>query len=716
MLQKQFGASLKIKTCKKITEKYYCFMRILIILFLSINLFSEEYKWVQDIINIDPEKFNYKEGSDKNLELYTKSLFVSGIKISPDGKSIAIQSDSEEFTQGIIISDFDKFLETGIEESAVAKIAIDNSKGDSDLGVSQLFLCNFEWASSEKILIELCGKRYDFIEGEIFFSLGVYRIFNLVTKEFKPFLYPYDSVAKKTTQGLADLYRPATFISRYDDEHALFSISENKRGFRYAHLRKIKLDKKGTSPIGEDIYVSKAPCQFKLKFRSTNYCDQSSIFVLDENKKPVLTFSNDNENIYAHLADNKTTKIDIELEEYGILGFSDNNLWLSGDPSGNSNGVSILDIQTNKIRAISPKECHSLLNYYFTVNGSSPYASMMECDGKKDVVFFDPDIRDAQILSSLSASFKDKNLSFGGWTENNDKALLQVSDSSSIADFFVLDLSEGKLKYLTTASNVPKELLHKNESRKFISRDGESIFGYFTKPKGKIKKLFVYVHGGPYGPRDYDSYDPFEQYLASQGIAVLKVNFRGSGGYGKNFMEKAYKEWGGMIMDDIADATKQIQDEYGLSRNDTCAGGASFGGYAALAMSYKYNDIYECVLGMMGVFDLKMLRDGTDGSIYTYQDDYDELMEDYLGNDEEKLIDFSPVFNASKIDTRVMMWTGLQDNITPIVHLKNMKNALDEQGKKYHAFTMTRLGHEYGEGEDMRAMFPVMKDYILNEL
>ena len=70
-------------------------------------------------------------------------------------------------------------------------------------------------------------------------------------------------------------------------------------------------------------------------------------------------------------------------------------------------------------------------------------------------------------------------------------------------------------------------------------------------------------------------------------------------------MEKAYKEWGGMIMDDIADATKQIQDEYGLSRNDTCAGGASFGGYAALAMSYKYNDIYECVLGMMGVFDLK---------------------------------------------------------------------------------------------------------------
>ena len=66
------------------------------------------------------------------------------------------------------------------------------------------------------------------LKGRFFFSLGVYRIFNLVTKEFKPFLYPYDSVAKKTTQGFADLYRPATFISRYDDEHALFSVSENR--------------------------------------------------------------------------------------------------------------------------------------------------------------------------------------------------------------------------------------------------------------------------------------------------------------------------------------------------------------------------------------------------------------------------------------------------------------------------------------------------------
>ena len=126
-------------------------------------------------------------------------------------------------------------------------------------------------------------------------------------------------------------------------------------------------------------------------------------------------------------------------------------------------------------------------------------------------------------------------------------------------------------------------------------------------------------------------------------MAVLKVNFRGSGGYGKQYEELGYQEWGGLIMDDVATATKIIQDELNISRDNTCVAGASFGGYAALTMSYKYPDLFECVVGMMGVYDLKMLRNGTDDSVYTQQgDEYFEIMEKYLGNDEANLIDFSP--------------------------------------------------------------------------
>ena len=135
----------------------------------------------------------------------------------------------------------------------------------------------------------------------------------------------------------------------------------------------------------------------------------------------------------------------------------------------------------------------------------------------------------------------------------------------------------------------------------------------------------------------------------------MKVNFRGSGGYGKNYEESGYKEWGGKIMDDIAHATIDIQRKFDISSKNTCIGGASFGGYAALTMAYKYPNILDCVVGMMGVYDLNMLRYGEDDSVYTQQDRYDEIMSDYLGENEGQLNDFSPINNVSKLDARILI-------------------------------------------------------------
>ena len=63
----------------------------------------------------------------------------------------------------------------------------------------------------------------------------------------------------KGSATFADRFKVATFISRYDDEHVLMSVPINKRGFRYAHLRKIRFDKRGVKPNGTDIYVSEDP-------------------------------------------------------------------------------------------------------------------------------------------------------------------------------------------------------------------------------------------------------------------------------------------------------------------------------------------------------------------------------------------------------------------------------------------------------------------------
>ena len=685
--------------------------------FFRISADDHEYGWVQDIVGIDENVFNYVEGSDPDLEMYLKSSFFTQVQLSPDGKHLAFQSKSDEFTEGLLVARTDDFLDPkkGLEKATVAKAAMENTS-DKVLGVPALYLCSFNWVTNSLILVEVCGKRFDRLQGEIFQNLGIFKLFNIKTKEFKNFIYPLEPPPKKGSSTFSDRYKPTTFISALDDEGLLMSVAENRRGFRYANLRKIFFDKRGTKPNGQNVYVSKEPCQFKTGYRVNSFCNTPFIYILDKDKKPVLTFSSDLDGVYAHYADDKTTKIDIDLEDYTPVGLKGKYLYLSETSGIGAHGVSVLNIETKKIQSIVPEDCHSILTSMSSLNDPIPYALGMECDGQKEIIYFDQKKRDAQILSQLAPSFPDKTITLGNWTDANDRALLVIEDSSVVSEVFMLDLKQGALKPIGRTSNVPKDRLHKMVSKKFTTRDGESIYGYLTMPKGKVKRLIVYIHGGPYGIRDFDSYDFSEQYLASKGAAILKVNYRGSGGYGKDFMEDAYKEWGGTLLNDIADATIAVQKEIGIGREQTCAFGASYGGYAALAMAYKYSELYECVAGGMGVYDMMILRDGSDESIYTNQDDYEETAEKFWGDDAERLIDFSPVFNADKMKSRILMWHGLQDPISPIVHMDLMKEALEDNNVPYQAFTMSKLGHTFGQKEDIKAHMPVLKDFLFDEL
>ena len=685
--------------------------------FFRISADDHEYGWVQDIVGIDENVFNYVEGSDPDLEMYLKSSFFTQVQLSPDGKHLAFQSKSDEFTEGLLVARTDDFLDPkkGLEKATVAKAAMENTS-DKVLGVPALYLCSFNWVTNSLILVEVCGKRFDRLQGEIFQNLGIFKLFNIKTKEFKNFIYPLEPPPKKGSSTFSDRYKPTTFISALDDEGLLMSVAENRRGFRYANLRKIFFDKRGTKPNGQNVYVSKEPCQFKTGYRVNSFCNTPFIYILDKDKKPVLTFSSDLDGVYAHYADDKTTKIDIDLEDYTPVGLKGKYLYLSETSGLGAHGVSVLNIETKKIQSIVPEDCHSILTSMSSLNDPIPYALGMECDGQKEIIYFDQKKRDAQILSQLAPSFPDKTITLGNWTDANDRALLVIEDSSVVSEVFMLDLKQGALKPIGRTSNVPKDRLHKMVSKKFTTRDGESIYGYLTMPKGKVKRLIVYIHGGPYGIRDFDSYDFSEQYLASKGAAILKVNYRGSGGYGKDFMEDAYKEWGGTLLNDIADATIAVQEEIGIGREQTCAFGASYGGYAALAMAYKYSELYECVAGGMGVYDMMILRDGSDESIYTKQDDYEETAEKFWGDEAERLIDFSPVFNADKMKSRILMWHGLQDPISPIVHMDLMKEALEDNNVPYQAFTMSKLGHTFGQKEDIKAHMPVLKDFLFDEL
>lgn len=131
------------------------------------------------------------------------------------------------------------------------------------------------------------------------------------------------------------------------------------------------------------------------------------------------------------------------------------------------------------------------------------------------------------------------------------------------------------------------------------------IVSYYTMPeeKGTPVPLIVLVHGGPW-TRDKWGYNPWHQWLANRGYAVLSINFRGSTGFGKAFMNAGDREWGGKMIDDIHSAVTDFINNMNIDRNRVGVMGTSFGGYAALMLVSRVPDHYACAIDVFGPTNL----------------------------------------------------------------------------------------------------------------
>jgi dipeptidyl aminopeptidase/acylaminoacyl peptidase len=210
-------------------------------------------------------------------------------------------------------------------------------------------------------------------------------------------------------------------------------------------------------------------------------------------------------------------------------------------------------------------------------------------------------------------------------------------------------------------------------------RDGVKIRGYLTTPNGKSKNLpmIVLVHGGPHGPFDDYDFNYETQLLASRGYAVLQVNYRGSGGRGREFMVSGYRRWGHEMQNDITDAVKWAIGFGVADRNRICIYGGSYGAYAALTGAYREPDMFKCAVGLSGIYDLPLMFNR--GDIKDLKSGV-RYLNDVLGSDEADLRERSPVYNAEKIKAAVFLIHGKEDERAPFEHAKRMREALQKAG------------------------------------
>lgn len=337
-------------------------------------------------------------------------------------------------------------------------------------------------------------------------------------------------------------------------------------------------------------------------------------------------------------------------------------------------------------------------------------------DGLPRKEFFDPQSKYATLYRKLERAFPQKNVTITSTTTAGDLALVFVESDRSPGDFYVFDVASNKATYVLSRQDwVDPERTMKVAPVDFAARDGKRIHGYLASPAGATSgkpPMIVYVHGGPFGIRDTWGYDRDVQMLAAHGYAVLQVNFRGSGGYGRAFKEAGRRQWGGTMQDDVTDATRWAIAQ-GLADPDRiCIYGASYGAYAALMGVAKEPSLYRCAVGYVGVYDLPTMH--TDGDIRESGSGKNFVTE-WIGPRDE-VAKASPTRMADRIKVPVLLAAGGEDERAPIQHTQMMEKALRAAGVPVEAHYYPTEGHGFYKLENERDYYTNLLNFFHKSL
>ena len=342
--------------------------------------------------------------------------------------------------------------------------------------------------------------------------------------------------------------------------------------------------------------------------------------------------------------------------------------------------------------------------------GGTPFGVIYE-GAKPSVEYFDPASEWAGLHAGLMKAFPGQMVSVLGWTRENGKALIYTWSDRNPGAWHVFDRSAKKLIKINEAMPWLKaENLAPSMPFMFKSRDGLTLHGFITaRPGGDPKPMIVMPHGGPHGPYDSWTYDSDAQFLASRGYAVLQVNFRGSGGRGKDFLESGYREWGGKMQDDIADGVKWAIDNKQADPARICTYGASYGGYAALMQTIRYPELYKCAIGYVGVYDLQVMK--KEGDI-TDRNSGRRYLDRALGTDEALLRAWSPAQNVDKIKVPVFLAQGSIDKRVPMEQFNALKNAFKAAGVPIETMVAQGEGHGFYKPENRAELYKRMEAFL----
>ena len=612
--------------------------------------------------------FSFNSIADEVLETFGRLSLVKDIKVSPKGTHVAYLRDVNASYYLIIQSLYEPQKQPVVFSMAEAKIR------------------GFTWANNDRILFYVTQPNYSRGDKETF---TMHRA-GLLNTEDSSIVWPFIKGKFHGRIGRAILRH--TLPSEPD--HVLMSsyYSSSIMGFipgifkvrlSDGELEQVFTEEKGSSDWTFDKKGNVLSFE-EYKRKGDQYVTKIRFDAEDEFE--FLMVKEDGKSKYFEPS---VRSIDPENKTITYFERRDDNIF----------GMFTAKVEHNHVvskKVALPDSIYDMDRYITGPDGTSIIGFTVVKDYSEEIY---QDREFAQVYADLTATFPGAEVGITSYSDDLTKFVARISSYEYPEHYYLYDLKQGSLSPLgagfPTSQNVKLGKVTKFE---YKAKDGLNIESYLTLPTATTEekpKLIVMPHGGPES-RDSMGFDWMRQFYAAKGYAVFQPNFRGSDGYGKQFAEKGYGEWGRLMQQDVDDGVQELVKQGLVDAEKICVVGGSYGGYVAMMAAVSKPDTYKCAVSFAGVSEL--------GAMYYHTEQQKGGLgywKQSIGSryDSKTLKAHSPLTVASSDSSPIMLIHGDKDTVVPIFQSEKMYKRLKKLRVKteYHAYE--GADHWFSSGE-----------------
>lgn len=396
-------------------------------------------------------------------------------------------------------------------------------------------------------------------------------------------------------------------------------------------------------------------------------------------------------------------------EKYSFIGFSPKPdiIYVTGPSEYGTTGLYTLSLLTGKIiTAVFESETSDVTSVYFDEASKKLIGVRYGADTIQSK-YFDPNY--AALKNSIDqASPQTTNGVLG--KSANGKYLIRTASSRLPGRYYIFDSnSNGLFPLADTRDKINPDLMSGVTSVQIPTRDGAEITALLTLPIGEKKHqdlpFVVLPHGGPHA-HDTAAWDFWSQFYASRGYGVIQPNFRGSTGYGMEYENAGVHQWGGLMQDDITDATLWLVSQKLAAPDRICIVGASFGGYAALMGTIQEPSLYQCAISVNGATNLPELK--AEDRRFLGGRQWTQTM----GLEGTKDTEVSPYHRAEQITKPVLLIAMEDDTRIPWRMSKDMHDRLKKLGKDSKFVKIKEGTHNMVTAQSRLRVLKVTEDFL----